>query len=829
MSGEKAHNPGKQPGMLRAGLRVVFLLSLLSMEAAILAGTLVRSWETATADMLMAWRYYLLPSPAAQVNPGVSVVSIDTETVNQLGRFPAGKWLSREAFCDQLSFFDNHLAPSVLAYDIVFQDSIGKSARKKYGTGSSRDNLPRIISSLKTISEDASESLDAQTLYDMSDFALEQGNVNMAHRLASISENKRFHAVMGYFFRVLPRKPVKQKVSQSNAVDIASTDKTGENAITEETLYLLDVSIPGESVHFPDSSSRDKYEFMGEAFLPSRELLDYCLPGFLDAPPDEDGIMRRVPLVRGFRYHDPATSAEKEAFVPSMALVASLLHLGIGFPLTPKAVEVFFGREIVIHSPRKGCVRIPIDEQGRLYLNFSAKFADFTSVSFLNVAPSFSGTSRAYKTRLASMLKGNLNSRIVVVGINTPGLDIGPCPIESRSPLMVVHLTAANNILNQEFIMPLKAKGKAILWICLFLGFTMVCHMQVTSRLGFMTLLFAGLYVLLAFACVYRNWVILPLISPLLYIGMCSLTVLSYRFLAEEKAKRRIRKMFSTMVSDQVLSYLEENPDSFSLRGQNVDATVFFSDVVNFTGISERLSPERVTDLLNQYLTPATDIIMNFGGYVDKYIGDGIMAVWGAPYPDPEHALKSCQAALRQQEMLADLNGKFRKDFGIEIAVRTGINSGNVKAGNMGSARKFQYTVIGDVVNLASRLEPANKDFDTKIIAGESTCRMLNDRIVTRRLGKIIVVGKEEAVSIYEIVGDKGKVDSRKLEIIACYESALERLYSRSWDECISLLDSILRDCNDGPSVHLRRRAVEYQSTPPEPGWHGEYIRRGKG
>jgi len=344
-----------------------------------------------------------------------------------------------------------------------------------------------------------------------------------------------------------------------------------------------------------------------------------------------------------------------------------------------------------------------------------------------------------------------------------------------------------------------------------------------------MTLLFAGLYVLLAFACVYRNWVILPLISPLLYIGMCSLTVLSYRFLAEEKAKRRIRKMFSTMVSDQVLSYLEENPDSFSLRGQNVDATVFFSDVVNFTGISERLSPERVTDLLNQYLTPATDIIMNFGGYVDKYIGDGIMAVWGAPYPDPEHALKSCQAALRQQEMLADLNGKFRKDFGIEIAVRTGINSGNVKAGNMGSARKFQYTVIGDVVNLASRLEPANKDFDTKIIAGESTCRMLNDRIVTRRLGKIIVVGKEEAVSIYEIVGDKGKVDSRKLEIIACYESALERLYSRSWDECISLLDSILRDCNDGPSVHLRRRAVEYQSTPPEPGWHGEYIRRGKG
>jgi len=829
MTSHRGNQQGKQAVKTRAGLRVIFLLSLLSVEVAILAGTLVKSWETASADLLMSWRYRLLPSPAARVNPGVSVISIDTETVNQLGRFPAGKWLSREAFCDQLSFFDQHLSPSVLAYDIVFQDSIGKSARRVQDTVATSDTLGRIVNGLKKIADDPGESLDAQTLYDMNDFALEQGNVNMAHKLASISENKRFHTVMGYFFRMKPPQPGGRQAVQTGPSDAAVTVGAAEAAVSDETLFLLDVSIPPESVHFPDEASRQNYEFMGESFvLPSRALLDYCLPGFLNAPPDEDGIMRRVPLVIGFKYFDPTTKNEKEAFVPSLALMASMLHLGVGLPFSPRSVEVFLGREVVIHSPSRGDVRIPVDEKGRMYLNFTAKFADFTSVSFINVAPPFSRTSKEYKARLADKYRNTLNGRLSVVGVDSAGLDIGPCPIESRSPLMVVHLTAANNILNREFIMPLKTRGKVVLWVCLFLAFTLVCHMQATSRLGFMTLIFAGLYITVAFACVCRNWVILPLISPLVFIGTCSLTVLSYRFLAEEKAKRRIRNMFSTMVSDQVLAYLEENPDSFSLRGQNVDATVCFSDVVNFTGISEKLTPERLTDLLNQYLTPATDIIMNFGGYVDKYIGDGIMAVWGAPYPDPDHAIEACRAAIKQQDMLIDLNKKIQKDFGVELSVRIGINSGNVKAGNMGSARKFQYTVIGDVVNLASRLEPANKDFGTRIIAGDITYRMVKDRIVTRCLGKIIVAGKEEAVSIYEIIGEKGQVDGRILEVVDSYDSALGLFFRRSWAECITVLDAILKNCSDGPSLFLRNRAIHYQSNPPDPDWQGEYVRHGK-
>ncbi|MDD4871251.1 MAG: adenylate/guanylate cyclase domain-containing protein [Kiritimatiellae bacterium] len=810
----------------RKGFRVILLLSLLSMEIVVLVGgTLLKSWETASADILMTWRYMLTPDPETLVNPEIVVLSIDTKTQNRMGRFPAGKWLSREAYSDQLSFFDNFLHPTVLAYDIVFQDIVGDSIRGSQDVNSSSEKLLRVMNGLKRIANDPNESLDDQTLYDMNSFALEQGNLNMAHRMASISENKRFHPVIGYYFRTQAQHSKDEKVNGWTDQEIFGSDKTGDESKGTAIPYILDISIPADDIHF---SAHQKYDYQGGAMLPSSELLDYSMLGFLNAPPDADGIMRMVPLVLGFKYYNSIKHVEKKVFVPSFALMACILHFGLDFPLATGAVEVYLGHEIIIHSPSRGDIHVPIDGKGRMYLNFTAKFNDFNAVSFADVAPSSSGTSKEFKKKVAQVYRDRLNGRMIMAGINSAGLDIGPCPIEARSPLMIVHLTAVNNILNREFVRPLHTMGKFIMWGCLFVAFSIVCLLEKTARLGFATLLFAVLYVIVAFACICRSWAILPIINPLIYIAVCSLMVLSYRFLAEEKARRRIRDMFSTMVSDQVLSYLEENPGSFSLRGHNVEATVLFSDVVNFTGISERLSPERLTELLNRYLTPATDLILNHGGYVDKYVGDGIMAVWGAPYPDPDHALKACLSAMRQQEMLLSLNQRLVKEFGIEISVRMGLNSGTVKAGNMGSERKFQYTVIGDIVNLASRLEPTNKDFGTKIIIGDVTNQMVKGKIITRHLGKIIVVGKEDAVSIYEVIGEHGKVEAGKLEVISLYETALKQFYSRSWHDCIVTIDSILKIASDGPSVHLRRRAEYYQLNPPDADWQGEYIRSEK-
>jgi len=812
-------------GNARSGLRIVILWSFLSMEIGILGGVLFKNWETASADLFMTWRHVFTRSSSALVNPYIAALAIDTKTQNRMGRFPAGKWLSREAYSDQLSFFDNFLSPTVLAYDIVFQDSVGESSRDNEKLSESPEKIKRMIDGLTKIYRDPGESLDEQTLFDMNDFALEQGNINMVHRLASISENKKITPVIGYYFRVKSQTASISKMADWTDEEVFGMDTSGDETKGSAIPYLLDVSIPHENIHF---ARYQKYEYQGTANLSSREMRDYALLGFLNAAPDEDGIMRRLPLVLGFKYRNSKKGKEATVFVPSLALVSCIVHQGLAFPLQKGDVEVYMGREIVIHSRRGDDMHVPIDENGRLYLNFTAKFNDFPAVSFADVAPSYSSTTREYKIKLAEKYKPHIDGRIVLTGINAAGLDVGPCPIESRSPLMVVHLTAINNILNREFIAPLNFNGKVFLWLCLFATFSTICSLQRTSRLGFDTALFAVLYLAIAFACVYKSWVILPVIGPMIYVGTGSVAVLSYRFISEEKARRRIRQMFSTMVSDQVLTYLEENPDSFSLRGHNVDATVFFSDVVNFTGISERLTPERLTELLNLYLTPATDLILSCGGYVDKYVGDGIMAVWGAPYPDSEHAFKACLSALRQQDMLFKLNLRLKEEFAVEIAVRMGLNSGTVKAGNMGSERKFQYTVIGDAVNLASRLEPTNKDFGTRIIAGESTVKMLKGKIVTRRLGKLMVVGKEEVVTIYEIIGEVGMVNPRQFEVIALYESALDCFYQKAWSECVSMADSILKIDHDGPTVHLRARAEHYLSSPPDSSWQGEYKRTEK-
>ncbi|MBN2302098.1 MAG: adenylate/guanylate cyclase domain-containing protein, partial [Lentisphaerae bacterium] len=274
--------------------------------------------------------------------------------------------------------------------------------------------------------------------------------------------------------------------------------------------------------------------------------------------------------------------------------------------------------------------------------------------------------------------------------------------------------------------------------------------------------------------------------------------------------------------------YLEESPNSFSLRGQNVKATVFFSDIANFTGIGESLPPEDLTRLLNLYLTPITNCIIDSGGYLDKYVGDGVMAVWGAPYPDPGHAINACKSAIEQQKIIEQLNSTVMNDFRARIHVRMGIGSGIVTAGNMGSEKKFQYTVIGDVVNLAARLEPSNKDFGTAIIIDHSTRALIGDAFTVRLLGRIVVVGKTEAVPIYELLGYAVEMDGASLDLVDKYETAFKLFCNREWHNSNAVLDTILSEHNDGPSRRLKAQIAYYQSHSPDDSWKGEYFRTDK-
>jgi len=204
------------------------------------------------------------------------------------------------------------------------------------------------------------------------------------------------------------------------------------------------------------------------------------------------------------------------------------------------------------------------------------------------------------------------------------------------------------------------------------------------------------------------------------------------------------------------------------------------------------------------------------------------MAVWGAPFHDPQHAERACLSALEQQRIIRDLGGELRSEYDAELRVRMGIASGTVTAGNMGSEKKFQFTVIGDVVNLASRLEPANKDFGTSIIISESTRHMARNVIVTRPLARIRVMGKKEVVDIHELVGERGKVDQAVLDGIEVYRQALERFHNRDWAGCLALLGRWASDGEDGAVSLLKRRALACRQNPPDDEWQGEYVRTEK-
>jgi adenylate cyclase len=324
-----------------------------------------------------------------------------------------------------------------------------------------------------------------------------------------------------------------------------------------------------------------------------------------------------------------------------------------------------------------------------------------------------------------------------------------------------------------------------------------------------------------------KQLVVMP-VETVLAWGIVLLGVIAVKYWQEEHNRKQVRSMFGTMVSGDVLKYLESNPGSFSLTGARAEATMFFSDVAGFTTISESLAPEQLAELLNRYLSPMTDIIMARGGYVDKYEGDAIMAEWGVPFPMEDHAVQACDAALEQQAKLAAMRDELKAEFGHELRVRMGINSGTVTAGNMGSESRFSYTVMGDAVNQAARYESGNKPYGTEIMIGETTRKAVGDRFEVRLLDLLVVKGKTQPIQVYELLGRAGTLAPAKKTITTLYEEALGLHRKRQFPEALSILEQALGLGDDSPSAMLRERILDYLENPPPEGWQGEFVNRSK-
>ena len=328
-------------------------------------------------------------------------------------------------------------------------------------------------------------------------------------------------------------------------------------------------------------------------------------------------------------------------------------------------------------------------------------------------------------------------------------------------------------------------------------------------------------------AVCYLNNILLETVAGLTAILLAYILGAGISFVFERRQKSFIQGAFSQFLAPAVLDKLMKNPASLTLGGEEKELSVFFSDLQGFTSLSEKLTAPKLVEILNKYLTAMADVIVvDYHGYVDKYEGDAIMAFWGAPLPDDNHAVNACYAALDNQARLKDIQ-EILKSYGLEsdLVVRIGINTGKVVVGMMGSEKKLNYTVIGDAVNLASRLEGANKAFQSRIMISESTYLQAKEAIIARELDLLRVKGKKQPVRVFELIAKKSDYNAEINKFITSFEQGLSFYRKKIWDKAIEKFEEAKKKKkNDGPSSVYIERCRIFSKTPPPAEWDGVFT-----
>ncbi len=312
---------------------------------------------------------------------------------------------------------------------------------------------------------------------------------------------------------------------------------------------------------------------------------------------------------------------------------------------------------------------------------------------------------------------------------------------------------------------------------------------------------------------------------PVFNLVLVYLGITGYRYMTEEKEKKKIRGTFQLYLTGSVIEEMLKHPEKLKLGGEKKDLTVLFSDIRRFTSISEGMTPEALVKLLNEYLSHMTDVVFKYDGLLDKYIGDAIMAIWGAPLDQPDHVQRACHAGLGMMEELRKLCRKWGTEGLPLLNIGVGINTGPMVVGNMGSHRRFNYTVIGDSVNTGSRLEGLNKIYGTNIIISEMVYERVQNDFLVRELDLVRVKGKDRPVKIYELLGGTRKVSPEHSFLAKEFESALEEYRNRNWSRAqVACKDILARVPQDGPAKLYLERCSMLSGNPPPEDWDGVYT-----
>ncbi len=487
-------------------------------------------------------------------------------------------------------------------------------------------------------------------------------------------------------------------------------------------------------------------------------------------------------------------------------------------------------------------VRIPINEFGEVLVNYQGPHNSFKKIPLYVV-------SRRIGKGMSRNNWANYKNKILMVGFFTTtnirerGKDYHLTPFGDMYGIEI-RANTLHTIIKQDYIDELTRNNIRIVGmkldfelLIMFIG-AMICGLLFTRlsiiRGSLVVLVLMGLLFALSWFLFNNYSIDIPVVLTLTTMFISNLSIIIYRFLTEVREKRYIKDAFGQYLSPVVIEELVKNPEKLNLGGEEKVMTAFFSDIEKFSTISEKLKPRELVALLNDYLTRMSDIVIKYKGTIDKYEGDAIIAFWGAPLTDDEHALNACYTAIDAQHEMKMLAIHW-KNQGIDdrlanMMTRIGINTGPMVVGNMGSSNRMDYTMMGDSVNLAARLEGVNKFYGTYNLISETTYEMVKDYVEARELDKIIVVGKEEAVTIYELVCRKGELPKNYVEGFKLFNEAMKAYRNRDFQTSIEYFNKVTEYIEkDPPSLCYIERIKFYLINPPPEDWNGVFKLTSKG
>lgn len=717
-------------------------------------------------------------------NAKIGILAIDEKAIDQFGRWPFSRKYYEKSFQNL-----KNLGVKWIGMDAVFSEK-------------EVPNLSDIRPSLDEIKESFKQTNEIKDLEEKIENKISL--INQMEKLApgdllfSKAVKEFENIVLGFFY-----------FQSKEEVKLAGYEKRPFHGFSLIEPSAIEMVMIPEEKKLEDYSDGIKVQgFIGNIEEISASSQHFA---FFSNQPDEDAIIRwvtQVRIVNGKMF--PSLSLKLAAEALKRDIVVFMDNFGI------EAIE------LVSRDNQDDTIKIPVDPLGlgRVIANHRGPSRSFQHFSLAD----------AYNNSFTEEEKSYLKDSVLLLGSTAIGInDQRPNPFDPALDGVENHAAVTDNIMSQDFLQRPISIYNTEKWIIILIGllFVPILLFSSASFSGFSALFFLTSYYYFDKYYWFSKGIWAYMGMPFIEIISLFIIVTIYKYMTEEKEKRKVKGAFAHYLSPDVINQVLSDPDSLQLGGVRKELTVFFSDVRGFTTISETLSPEQLCEFMNTYFTPMTSIILKSGGVLDKYIGDAIMAFWGAPMPFADQADRAVESSIQMLFALDKLQADFLKKGFPKCDIGIGLNTGPMSVGNMGSDERFCYTVMGDAVNLGSRLEGLTKEYGIKIIISEFTVKKLTKKShFIRDLDDIRVKGKNEPVKVFDLIRpDLLKSEDKIKNLIGFFEEGRILYRQQDWmaaqkkfEECLKLYP------DDGPSIAYLERISEYKTKSFIENWDGVYT-----